>query len=487
VGAELAKEDVIIVNNSDTVMSLLYFFKNRKDQFLHPVTKALLAAGITPNMVSAAGLFVCSTAGIAAAYGHLDLAVLFFLIGACFDIVDGSLARAGGLEDEFGRYFDSICDRLSEVALVTGAVVGGVNFSAYAVVIGSVILMASRIINHRKGLSSDTALFGRPERVGLLLAGLLLPAPYDIGLFVLAGSLCLISSGQIIAYGMKQQIIGPKIMNPNSKKRIMDKINKLLNLSGKVAIVTGGAVGIGYGISYRFAEAGASVVIATRNEEQGEGAARELRSVGWETTAIRTDVSDEASVKNMVEETVRKYGSIDILVNNAGIYPQIPLSMMTLEDFNKVIAINLDGVFLCTKYVSERMIAQKKGGKIINITSIDALHPSSIGLAHYDASKHGVWGFTKNIALELAPHKIWVNAIAPGGILTPGVQKLQQSMPVAKELDMGNVIEKFLERIPMRRLGDPDDIGKVALFLASNMSSYMTGSQIIVDGGALLE
>jgi 2-deoxy-D-gluconate 3-dehydrogenase len=133
------------------------------------------------------------------------------------------------------------------------------------------------------------------------------------------------------------------------------------------------------------------------------------------------------------------------------------------------------------------MIAQKRGGKIINITSIDALHPSSVGLAHYDASKHGVWGFTKNIALELAPHQIWVNAIAPGGILTPGVQKLQQQMPIAKEADMGNVLEAFLERIPMRRLGDPDDIGKVALFLASDMASYMTGDQIIVDGGALLK
>jgi 2-deoxy-D-gluconate 3-dehydrogenase len=266
----------------------------------------------------------------------------------------------------------------------------------------------------------------------------------------------------------------------------MNKISTLLNLSGKVAIVTGGAAGIGYGISYRLAEAGASVVIATRNEEQGAAAAKELTNAGWEAAAITTDVSVEESVRDMVEGAARKYGSIDILVNNAGIYPQIPLSQMTITDFREVIAVNLEGVFLCTKYASERMIAQKRGGKIINITSIDALHPSSVGLAHYDASKHGVWGFTKNIALELAPHGIWVNAIAPGGILTPGVQKLQQSMPIAKEMDMGKVLDAFLEKIPMRRLGDPDDIGKVALFLASDMASYMTGSQIIVDGGVLL-
>ena len=188
----------------------------------------------------------------------------------------------------------------------------------------------------------------------------------------------------------------------------------------------------------------------------------------------------------MVAETVAAFGSVDILVNNAGIYPSIPVSQMTATDFEKVISINLKGVFLTTKYVSEQMIKQGKGGRIINITSVDALHPSSVGLAHYDASKHGVWGFTKNVALELAPHKIWVNAIAPGGILTPGVEKLQKSMPVLQGVDMKKMLEAFLSKIPMRRMGEIDDIGKVALFLASDMSSYMTGSQIVVDGGVLL-
>ncbi len=132
------------------------------------------------------------------------------------------------------------------------------------------------------------------------------------------------------------------------------------------------------------------------------------------------------------------------------------------------------------------MIKRGNGGKIINITSIDALHPSFIGLAHYDASKHGIWGFTKNVALELAPHNIWVNAIAPGGILTPGVEKLQRSMTLPAGVDMKTMLDSFMTKIPMSRLGDPDDIGKVALFLASDMSSYMTGTQIVVDGGVLL-
>lgn len=262
-------------------------------------------------------------------------------------------------------------------------------------------------------------------------------------------------------------------------------INKLLDLSGKTAIVTGGAMGIGYGIASRLAEAGANVVVADRTPENGEKTANEFANKGWKGKAIKTDVSVEADVKNMVAETVNAFGSLDILVNNAGIFPSIPVSQMSLEDFEKVMAVNLKGVFLCTKYASEQMIKQGRGGKIINITSIDALHPSMVGLAAYDASKHGLWGFTKNTALELAPHKIWVNAIAPGGINTPGVQKMQATT-TPQGINQGKIIEAFLAKIPMHRMGEPDDIGKVALFLASDMSSYMTGSQIVVDGGVLL-
>ncbi len=261
--------------------------------------------------------------------------------------------------------------------------------------------------------------------------------------------------------------------------------NKLLDLAGKTAIVTG-AVGIGYGIAYRLAEAGANVMVASRAKEQVDSTVADLTAKGFKVKGSQVDVAKEEDVKRMVQETVSSFGSLDILVNNAGIYPSIPVHKMTLQDFESVLAVNLKGVFLCTKYVSEQMIAQGRGGKIINVTSIDALHPSSIGLAHYDASKHGVWGFTKNVALELAAHKIWVNAIAPGGIATPGVQKLQKASPVSQGVDMNKVMEAFMAKIPMHRMGEPDDIGKVALFLASDMSSYMTGSQIVVDGGVLL-
>lgn len=259
-------------------------------------------------------------------------------------------------------------------------------------------------------------------------------------------------------------------------------LNKLLDLTGKSVIVTGGAMGIGLGIVVRLAQAGAMVLMADIDEAAAQKSVSDLSAKGLKVKSVKTDVSNEEDVEKMVQTAVHQFGGLDIIVNNAGIYPQAPLSKMTTEDFDKVMAVNLRGVFLGTKFASKQMIAQGHGGKIINITSIDALHPSMVGLAHYDASKHGVWGFTKNSALELAEHKIWVNAIAPGGISTPGVTKAVAPPGV----DMQKVMETFLAKIPMHRMGLPDDIGKVALFLASEMSSYMTGEQIVVDGGVLL-
>ncbi|MDO8591745.1 MAG: SDR family NAD(P)-dependent oxidoreductase [bacterium] len=266
---------------------------------------------------------------------------------------------------------------------------------------------------------------------------------------------------------------------------MLTPINELLNLANKTAVVTGGAAGIGRGIVNRLHEAGANVVVADVDDTAAKTTADELNAKrAGSALAIHVDVSSADDVNRMVRETVSKFSGVDIFVNNAGIYPAKPLHDMADEDFKKVLDINLHGAFLCTKYASEQMISQGRGGKIINITSIDALHPSMVGLAHYDASKHGLWGFTKNVALELASHKIWVNAIAPGGITTPGVAKMQG--PAQPGVDMNKVMEAFMAKIPMRRMGEPDEIGKAVLFLASDMASYMTGSQIVVDGGALL-
>ncbi len=253
-------------------------------------------------------------------------------------------------------------------------------------------------------------------------------------------------------------------------------LSELIDLTGRTAIVTGGAMGIGLGIARRLHEAGASVLVADLDLAAGEHATAALCALRADSAlAVRSDVSDHESVDGMVGAAVESFGGVDVLVNNAGIYPMLPMSDIDVETFRRVIDVNLIGLFLCTKAVSAHMIARGSGGRIVNITSIDALHPSMVGLAHYDASKHGAWGFTKNVALELAPHGIWVNAIAPGGITTPGTGDMDDA-----------ALAGFEAMIPMRRMGDPDDIGRAALFLACDLSSYMTGAQIVVDGGRLL-
>ncbi len=251
---------------------------------------------------------------------------------------------------------------------------------------------------------------------------------------------------------------------------------ELLDLTGRTAVVTGGAMGIGLGIARRLHEAGANLLIADLDEAAAHSAATDLMAARPDSAlAIRSDVSDEQSVQQMVRAAVESFGRIDILVNNAGIYPMVPLGDLDAATFRHVLDVNLTGLFLCTKTVSAHMIEQGRGGRIVNVTSIDALHPSMVGLSHYDASKHGAWGFTKNVALDLAPHGIWVNAVAPGGIKTPGTGEMDQASMSA-----------FEAMIPMGRMGEPDDIGRAVLFLASELSSYMTGSQIVVDGGRLL-
>lgn len=258
----------------------------------------------------------------------------------------------------------------------------------------------------------------------------------------------------------------------------MKTLAQLIDLSGKTAVVTGGSKGIGLGIVKRLHEAGANVVVADIDEAAGQQVRDELNQKRADSAVFqKTDVSQENDVQLLVEQTIKSFQTLDIFVNNAGIFPFIPLADLTGNDFARIIDINLKGVFYGCKYASEAMKRQDRGGSIITVTSIDAIHPSSVGLAAYDASKHGVWGFLKNIALELAPHDIRVNAIAPGGIATPGVAQLRQG----DEPDQAT-----LEKIPMKRLGQPDEIGTVALFLASDLSTYMTGSHVVVDGGMLL-
>jgi 2-dehydro-3-deoxy-D-gluconate 5-dehydrogenase len=268
---------------------------------------------------------------------------------------------------------------------------------------------------------------------------------------------------------------GPSMAGPPSSAQ-QPALAQLLDLSGRGAIVTGAAMGIGLGVARRLHEAGAGVLIADVDEQAAQSVASELASARpGSALAVRADVSDPEDVRRLVRAAVGGFGTVDILVNNAGIYPMSPVLELELATFRRVLDVNLTGLFLCTKEAAARMIEQGTGGRIVNITSIDALHPSMVGLAHYDASKHGAWGFTKNVARELAPHGILVNAVAPGGIKTPGTGEVDEES-----------MKAFEAMIPMARMGEPDDIARTVLFLASELSSYMTGTQIVVDGGRLL-
>jgi len=258
-----------------------------------------------------------------------------------------------------------------------------------------------------------------------------------------------------------------------------------IKLVGKVAIVTGGAMGIGFGIAKRFAEAGAKVLIADIDARQAQFAADNLSNLSDYVIAMQVDIAEEDAGKKIIAKCIEKFNAIDILVNNAGIFPQVPMLEMAPDLFDKVYRINLLGLAFTAKAAALKMIELGKGGKIINIASIDAFHPSMIGLAAYDASKGGVVMFTKSLALELGKHGINVNAIAPGTIQTEGTSKPLEGSNLTKE-QMEKIMDDFTKRIPLGRMGTPDDIAKVAVFLASSYSDYITGETIIVDGGILL-
>ena len=242
-------------------------------------------------------------------------------------------------------------------------------------------------------------------------------------------------------------------------------------------------MGIGFGIAKQLADSGANVLIADIDGKLAEAATSKLASSRGKVGAIQADVTADDAGDRIVNKCVELFGSIDILVNNAGIYPMAPVLQMTPDFFDRVYRINLRGLVFISKAAAMKMIQRSKGGKIVNISSIDAFRPSFVGLVAYDSSKGGVLMFTKALALELAPNKINVNSIAPGGIATEGSSR--SNVPMSEE-QINQMMKAFVARIPLGRIGVPDDIGKAVIFLASSASDYMTGQTIIVDGGMLL-
>lgn len=244
-------------------------------------------------------------------------------------------------------------------------------------------------------------------------------------------------------------------------------------LEGKVAVITGAGAGLGREIAISMAREKAVAVVAARREENGLETVDLITREGNQSACIVTDVESEASVKAMVDKVMDSYGHIDILVNNAGIIVRKSLLDHTLEEWEKVLRVDLTGTFLCAKYVAPHMISQKKG-KIINIASIAGL--SGYTYPSYGASKAGVVNLTRGLAWELGPHGINVNCLCPGLVRT----NLNQPL-----VDNQELYQQVTRKIPQRRLGFPREVADTCIFLASDRSDYFNGAALTMDGGSI--
>jgi glucose 1-dehydrogenase len=248
-----------------------------------------------------------------------------------------------------------------------------------------------------------------------------------------------------------------------------------MRLSGKVAIITGAATGIGQGIALEFAREGASVVVDYVGSVMPDDTLAQIETAGGSAIAIAANVSDPQQVELLIQQTVAKFGKLDILVNNAGVEKKVAFVDYPLDEWQKIMAVNLTGPFLCAQAAARQMIAQGNGGRIINISSVHEDLPMPTN-APYCASKGGLRMLMRTIAVELAPHNITVNNIGPGAVFTP------IDADVEKDAKLNVAI---LAEIPLGRWGQPRDIANMAVYLASDDASYVTGSTFFVDGGML--
>jgi glucose 1-dehydrogenase len=250
-----------------------------------------------------------------------------------------------------------------------------------------------------------------------------------------------------------------------------------VRLKGKVAIITGSATGIGLGIAQRMAQEGAAVVIdyMPGQEDTANGIVKALKRHHERAAAIQANIADEGQVQQLIDGTVQQFGKLDIFVNNAGIEHKMPFVDTPLDVWNKTIAVNLTGPFLCSRAAARQMIKQGGGGRIINISSVHEDLPMPTN-APYCATKGGLRMMTRTLCLELAEHQITVNNIGPGAIDTPMDAPLKANPQLYNEL---------LSHIPLGRMGQPEEIGNCAVFLASDEAAYVTGATFFVDGGLM--
>ncbi len=247
-------------------------------------------------------------------------------------------------------------------------------------------------------------------------------------------------------------------------------------LSGKVALVTGGGQGLGEAICRSLGEAGATVVVADIREEQAQKVASSLVSGEGKAMPVRLDVSDERQAKEAVQRTVRDCGRLDILVNNAGIIRDNMFFKMTAEDWESVMNVHLKGAFLCSQAAQKHMVEQKYG-RIVNLSSTSAL--GNRGQANYATAKAGLQGFTKTLAIELGRYGITVNAVAPGFVETEMTRATAERMGISFE----EFIEGAAKQIPVQRIGQPEDIAAALLFFASEEAGFVSGQVLYVAGG----
>ncbi len=250
-----------------------------------------------------------------------------------------------------------------------------------------------------------------------------------------------------------------------------------MNLEGKVAIVTGGAQGIGKGIVERYVKENAKVAIFDIDKDMLEATEAEMKSMGGDVMTFTVDVLSKEQIFNAVNAVADKWGNIDILVNDAGICPWADFLEIPEEDWDKVMGINLKGYFLMSQAVGRIMSKQKDGGSIIHMSSVNGL-AAEAQIAHYNVSKGGINMLTMSMALELAKYNIRVNAICPGFIDT----RLNRS-----DIENEEWLKEYLKTIPMGRVGKPSDIASAAFFLASDDSAYITGHLLVVDGGQIIK
>ena len=251
-------------------------------------------------------------------------------------------------------------------------------------------------------------------------------------------------------------------------------------LDGKRLLITGGSRGLGREMALAIADAGADVVLVGRNPESLAATADEIRGLGRTAIAIEADVGDPAACDAVCQKALREFGPIDILINNVGGRRiDVPTEDFPLEQWQKIIDLNLTSTFVGTKLVGRAMIERGKGGRIINIASISGLVVNrGIGGRSYETAKAAVIQFTKAVAVDWAPHGITVNAICPGGFMTEPNQRWARDNP--------EVITTFKQQIPMGDYGQPADLGPLAVYLASDASRYMTGATLVIDGGYTL-